>query len=72
MNDAQAPGSMRLGPSSLASNPILRYPVWLSDSEAIRETGSTPILERLDEVPWDTLEHAYGPADDIPDLLRRC
>lgn len=29
------------------------------------------MLERLDEVPWDTLEHAYGTAEDVPDLLRR-
>jgi tetratricopeptide (TPR) repeat protein len=71
MNDAHDPGSVRLGLSALASNPVLRYPVWASDSEAIRETGSTIMLERLEEVPWDTLEHAYGTADDVPDLLRR-
>jgi tetratricopeptide (TPR) repeat protein len=29
------------------------------------------MLERLDEVPWDTLEHAYGTAEDVPGLLRR-
>jgi hypothetical protein len=28
------------------------------------------MLERLDEVPWDTLEHAYGSAEDVPGLLR--
>ena len=28
------------------------------------------MLERLDEVPWDTLEHAYGAASDVPGLLR--
>ena len=25
------------------------------------------MLERLDEVPWDTLEHAYGTAEDVQD-----
>jgi hypothetical protein len=29
------------------------------------------VLERLDEVPWDTLEHAYGTAEDVPGLLRQ-
>ncbi len=28
------------------------------------------MLERLDEVPWSTLTHAYGSAGDVPDLLR--
>ncbi len=28
------------------------------------------MLERLDEVPWSTLTHAYGSALDVPDLLR--
>lgn len=28
------------------------------------------MLERLDEVPWSTLTHAYGSAADVPDLLR--
>jgi len=28
------------------------------------------VLEGLAEVPWATLTHAYGPADDVPDLLR--
>ncbi len=28
------------------------------------------MLERLDEVPWPTLTHAYGSAADVPDLLR--
>lgn len=27
-------------------------------------------LERLDEVPWMHLRHAYGPAIDVPDQLR--
>lgn len=29
------------------------------------------MLERLEEVPWNTLEHAYGTAEDVPDLLRQ-
>jgi HEAT repeat protein len=28
------------------------------------------MLDRLDEVPWADLEHAYGPAVDVPGLLR--
>lgn len=28
------------------------------------------MLERLDEVPWSTLTHAYGSAADVPELLR--
>jgi hypothetical protein len=28
------------------------------------------VLEALDEVPWADLAHAYGPASDVPDLLR--
>jgi HEAT repeat protein len=28
------------------------------------------MLERLDAVNWHELEHAYGKADDVPDLLR--
>lgn len=28
------------------------------------------MLENLDRVPWAELEHAYGSADDVPDLLR--
>ena len=29
------------------------------------------VLEGLDEVPWDALHHAYGTAEDVPDILRR-
>jgi hypothetical protein len=29
------------------------------------------MLHRLDEVPWAHLEHAYGPAEDVPGLLRQ-
>jgi hypothetical protein len=29
------------------------------------------MLDRLDQIPWDRLTHAYGPAKDVPDLLRR-
>ncbi|MGW7365288.1 hypothetical protein ACWGI8_18055 [Streptomyces sp. NPDC054841] len=28
------------------------------------------MMERLDEVDWAGLTHAYGPADDVPELLR--
>jgi hypothetical protein len=28
------------------------------------------MLERLDDTDWAALDHAYGPADDVPDLLR--
>jgi hypothetical protein len=28
------------------------------------------VLEGLTEVPWAALTHAYGPADDVPGLLR--
>jgi hypothetical protein len=27
-------------------------------------------LSGVDDVPWDRLHHAYGTADDVPDLLR--
>lgn len=32
--------------------------------------GSSYALTGLDAVPWSKIEHAYGPATDIPDLLR--
>jgi hypothetical protein len=28
------------------------------------------LLEGLDHVAWERLQHAYGPAEDVPDLLR--
>ncbi len=28
------------------------------------------MLERLDTIDWHSLKHAYGPADDVPELLR--
>lgn len=28
------------------------------------------MLEELDAIDWHALTHAYGPADDVPDLLR--
>ncbi len=31
---------------------------------------TTLILKNLDRVDWDSLQHAYGPATDIPDMLR--
>jgi hypothetical protein len=29
------------------------------------------MLDRLDHIPWKRLTHAYGSAEDVPDLLRR-
>ena len=29
------------------------------------------MLDRLDYIPWKRLTHAYGSAEDVPDLLRR-
>ena len=29
-----------------------------------------PLLARLGDVKWSKLHHAYGPAEDVPDLLR--
>src|SRR5690242_12178995 len=31
----------------------------------------TDVLHGLDAVPWPDLEHAYGSASDVPDLLRK-
>ncbi len=28
------------------------------------------MLEGLDRIDWSSLEHAYGPAEDVPDLIR--
>ena len=30
----------------------------------------TPPLSGVDDIPWHRLHHAYGTADDVPDLLR--
>jgi hypothetical protein len=30
------------------------------------------MLDGLDEIPWGTLRHNYGTAEDIPPLLRGC
>jgi hypothetical protein len=29
------------------------------------------VLQGLDAVEWESLSHAFGPADDVPDLLRK-
>ena len=29
------------------------------------------MLDRLDDIPWKRLTHAFGSAEDVPDLLRR-
>lgn len=34
------------------------------------DTRGMPLLDGLDRVPWDQLSHAYGPATDVPGLLR--
>ena len=34
------------------------------------EWGSQELLSAIDKVPWSKLEHAYGPAIDVPDLIR--
>src|SRR6185436_271404 len=28
------------------------------------------MLDHLDDIPWQTLHHAYGTAEDVPGLLR--
>jgi hypothetical protein len=33
-------------------------------------TSDHPALVGLDDVPWDAVEHAYGPATDVPGRLR--
>lgn len=30
----------------------------------------TAVLERIDDIDWARLSHAYGPADDVPDQIR--
>jgi hypothetical protein len=35
-----------------------------------RGQGRPPLLQGLDAVDWPGLHHAYGPATDVPDLLR--
>jgi hypothetical protein len=32
--------------------------------------GREALLAGLDDIPWHDLSHAYGPADDVPGLLR--
>lgn len=29
------------------------------------------MLKQLNKIPWSTLEHAYGTAEDVPELLRK-
>ncbi|MEZ6041851.1 MAG: HEAT repeat domain-containing protein [Planctomycetaceae bacterium] len=36
-----------------------------------RPTEKSMMLESLELIPWQKLEHALGPADDVPDLLRQ-
>ncbi len=33
----------------------------------IRDEG---VLDGLTDIPWGDLSHAYGPAEDVPGLLR--
>lgn len=35
-----------------------------------RKVPSMALLDGLDEVDWGSLHHAYGPATDVPGLLR--
>lgn len=28
-------------------------------------------MQGLDDIPWSTLHHAYGTAEDVPELLRQ-
>jgi hypothetical protein len=32
--------------------------------------ASADVFERMDEIDWGVLEHAYGPAKDVPETLR--
>src|SRR5262244_70574 len=35
-----------------------------------KEQEERDLLQGLDLIPWENLEHAYGSARDVPDLLR--
>ena len=35
-----------------------------------KKEKSFPLLETLNSVPWNELEHAYGEASEVPDLIR--
>jgi tetratricopeptide (TPR) repeat protein len=37
---------------------------------AARRPPEVDVLDGVEQVPWDTLHHAYGSAEDVPDLLR--
>jgi hypothetical protein len=54
--------------------PLLVFPCILtlpSLSELKYQRGTDPlILEKLDTIHWHELSHAYGAADDVPQLLR--
>lgn len=43
----------------------------LGEPERTGELGEPVVLEGLDEVGWAALTGAYGPADAVPDILRR-
>lgn len=51
-------------------------PVGLSRSEKREQALATlspekqTLLAGLEQIPWHDLHHAYGPADDVPNLLR--
>lgn len=36
----------------------------------LHATRERDVLAGLEEIRWEELEHAYGPAADVPDLLR--
>jgi hypothetical protein len=61
------PGARPPTPTITLTAPPPTAPLALTPDHA----EDTPIdLSGLDEIPWDNLQHAHGPADDIPDLLR--
>jgi hypothetical protein len=35
------------------------------------EDSTVDVLAGVDDIPWATLDHCFGPSDDIPDLLRQ-
>jgi hypothetical protein len=38
--------------------------------QQIGNGGNRPMLDGLDQVEWSRLKHAYGAAEDVPDLIR--
>jgi hypothetical protein len=40
------------------------------DGSRLTPNDHRAVLEGLDDVPWQALSHAFGPASDVPDLIR--